>query len=117
MAGFTEREIRNIVREELSAELRSLRQEMTGAIEMATSEAATTSAASARALSRLSMVVVGDDELKIPGLIKDVETLKRARQVTLLERAKLSGIWIGASVVGMAVLRALWYLIDQFFKN
>lgn len=105
----TREEIRSMIRDEVAVQLEGLRTEL----------AANTAAVanSAKALERLTLLTVGDEELKVAGLLSDVDVLKRARQDSMMERTRLAGIWIGASAVGLVVLKALWVLVDRLLAT
>lgn len=105
----TREEIRTLIREEVRDQLEDLRKEVSAHTASISS--------SARAMERLTLLTVGDEELKVPGLLNDVEALKQARQASTLERTRLVGIWIGGSTVALLVLRAAWYAFDKLIAT
>lgn len=120
MAAITREEVRIISRDELRPDMDRMQGEIDGLKETLarTTEAnAEANANVAKAVERLSLIVAGDPSIPFPGMIEDVRVLKEARQQTLIEKAKVSGIWIGGSTVAVVVGKLLWVLIDTVFKH
>lgn len=111
--ALSEKEIRELVRTEIQNEMGTLRE----SINEYAQTSATAAANASKALERLSLVVVGDEMLQVPGLVRDVQRLKEQGTVNALERAKLLGIWVGVSVIGLGVLKVLWTAIERWLEK
>ena len=124
---LSKEEVRTIARDEVKHDIEALRTELTKVREsseislkslaeantLALKTFAEANAATAKAVERLTMIVAGDEDLEIDGLAHDVKVLKAARQETMLEKAKLGGIWVGVAGAAVVVGKVLWYLIDK----
>lgn len=113
--AFTKSEtddIRHTARQELRPETDRLQD-----IEVAHRQTADAVAAVARAVERLSIVTMGDDKLGVKGLVVDMDNMKQFQQTTILDKAKVAGIWIGATAVGVGVARAVWGVISLYFAK
>ena len=60
------------------------------------------------AADRLSLAVLGDEQLGVKGLVKTVEELKDQSMSTKLSKAK----WAGAGIVLIGIAKGLWALIE-----
>ena len=64
-------------------------------------------------VDRLLIIISGDEEIsKEPGLIARVKTLELGYTTSLLQRAKVLGIWIGASSLVILIGKGILALIE-----
>ncbi len=120
MAAVTREDIRTISRDELRPDIERLQEEVNRLRESNVRAAEANSEAIAniaKAVERMSLIVVGDESLRVEGVIDVVRKLQDARQATMLERAKISGIWLGASTVAIIVGKTAWHVLDYVFKT